>query len=32
MIAGGMFEGEPPSFEKILTRLKKLEQEINTHW
>jgi hypothetical protein len=30
MIADGMFEGEPPSFEKILVRLKKLEQEINS--
>ena len=30
MIADGMFEGEPPNFEKILLRLKKLEQEINS--
>jgi hypothetical protein len=30
MIADGMFEGEPPSFAKIVARLKKLEEEINT--
>lgn len=30
MIADGMFEGEPPSFAKIVARLTKLEEEINT--
>jgi hypothetical protein len=30
MIADGMFEDAPPSFEKIVARLKKLEEEINT--
>ncbi len=29
MIADGMFEGEPPSFESIVRRLKALEIEIN---
>ena len=29
MIAYGMFEGEPPSFEFIVSRLKALEREIN---
>jgi hypothetical protein len=29
MIANGMFEGEPPSFESIVGRLKALEKEIN---
>lgn len=29
MIDGGMFYGERPSFEKIIERLRKLEQEIN---
>jgi len=29
MIADGMFEGEPPSFESIVNRLKALEKEIN---
>ena len=30
MIADGMFEGEPPTFESIIARLKKLEKQINT--
>ena len=30
MIADGMFEGEPPSFESVVERLKALEKEINT--
>ncbi len=29
MIADGMFEGEPPSFESIVNRLRVLEKEIN---
>jgi len=29
MIADGMFEGEPPSFESIVRRLEALEKEIN---
>jgi hypothetical protein len=29
MIADGMFEGEPPSFDSIIARLKKLEKQIN---
>jgi hypothetical protein len=29
MIADGMFEGEPPSFESIISRLGALEKEIN---
>jgi Nucleotidyl transferase AbiEii toxin, Type IV TA system len=30
MIADGMFEGDPPSFESIVRRLEALEKEINT--
>lgn len=30
MIADGMFEGEPPSFDSIIARLKELEKQINT--
>jgi hypothetical protein len=30
MVADGMFEGEPPSFESVVGRLKALEKEINT--
>lgn len=30
MITAGMFDGEPPTFDSILHRLDKLEQEINT--
>jgi len=29
MIADGMFEGPPPSFDSIIARLEKLEREIN---
>jgi hypothetical protein len=29
MIADGMFEGEPPSFDSIIARLKELEKRIN---
>jgi hypothetical protein len=29
MIADGMFEGEPPSFDSIIARLKDLEKQIN---
>jgi nucleotidyltransferase AbiEii toxin of type IV toxin-antitoxin system len=29
MIADGMFEGEPPSFDAIIARLERLEKEIN---
>lgn len=31
MIADGMFEGEPPTFEAIISRLDKLATEINAH-
>ena len=31
MIANGMFEGEPPSFDSIVARLEKLEKQINAH-
>ncbi len=31
MIADGMFEGEPPTFDWIITRLDKLAKEINAH-
>jgi len=31
MIADGMFEGEPPTFDWILGRLDKLAKEINAH-
>jgi hypothetical protein len=31
MIADGMFEGEPPSFDSIEARLDKLAKEINSH-
>ncbi len=29
MIADGMFEGDPPSFDSIIARLEKLEKQIN---
>jgi len=29
MIANGMFDGEPPSFDSIIARLEKLEKQIN---
>jgi hypothetical protein len=29
MIADGMFEGEPPTFDSIISRLEKLEKQIN---
>jgi hypothetical protein len=29
MISGGMFDGEPPTFDSIIARLAKLENEIN---
>jgi Nucleotidyl transferase AbiEii toxin, Type IV TA system len=29
MIADGMFEGEPPSFDSVIARLKDLEKQIN---
>jgi hypothetical protein len=29
MIADGMFEGEPPTFESIVKRLQPLEKTIN---
>jgi Nucleotidyl transferase AbiEii toxin, Type IV TA system len=29
MIANGMFEGEPPTFDSIIARLQKLEKQIN---
>jgi len=29
MIADGMFEGAPPSFDSIIARLKELEKQIN---
>jgi hypothetical protein len=29
MIADVMFEGEPPSFNSIIARLKELEKQIN---
>ncbi len=31
MIADGMFEGDPPSFDSIVARLEKLEKQINAH-
>jgi hypothetical protein len=31
MISGGMFDGEPPTFDSIMARLAKLEKEINAH-
>jgi hypothetical protein len=31
MIADGMFDGEPPTFDWIITRLDKLAKEINAH-
>jgi hypothetical protein len=29
MIADGMFEGEPPSFDSVIARLKDLEKQVN---
>jgi len=29
MLANGMFEGEPPTFDSIIARLEKLEKQIN---
>jgi hypothetical protein len=29
MMANGMFEGEPPTFDSIIARLEKLEKQIN---
>jgi hypothetical protein len=31
MIADGMFDGEPPTFDSIIARLEKLAKEINAH-
>jgi hypothetical protein len=31
MIADGMFDGEPPTFDSIIARLEKLEKEINAN-
>jgi hypothetical protein len=31
MIADGMFDGEPPTFDSIVARLQKLAKEINAH-
>ena len=31
MIADGMFDGEPPTFDSIIARLDKLAKEINAH-
>ncbi len=30
MVASGMFEGEPPVFDELIERLRRLEQEINS--
>jgi hypothetical protein len=30
MIANGMFEGDPPTFDSTISRLEKLEKQINT--
>jgi hypothetical protein len=31
VIADGMFDGEPPTFDSIIARLAKLAKEINAH-